>query len=150
MVCFSSPYRSDWDSIGGGISLYVREDIPSNLLSIETKPIEGFYVEQNLRDDKQLINCSYNPHRKMRGNQLQALSENIDSYSSTYDKFIVLGDFNVEMGEFRDNYSLRSLINQQTCYKSPTNPKGVDLILTCRPQSFQRTCVLETGLSEFH
>ena len=150
MVCFSSPYRSDWDSIGGGISLYVREDIPSNLLSIETKPIEGFYVEQNLRDDKQLINCSYNPHRKMRGNQLQALSENIDSYSSTYDKFIVLGDFNVEMVEFRDNYSLRSLINQQTCYKSPTNPKGVDLILTCRPQSFQCTCVLETGLSEFH
>ena len=147
---FQFTIQVNWDSIGGGISLYVREDIPSNLLSIETKPIEAFYVEQNLRDDKQLINCSYNPHEKMRGNHLQALSENVDSYSFTYDKFIVLGDFNVEMGEFRDNYSLRSLMKQQTCYKSPTNPTGVDLILTCRPQSFQCTCALETGLSEFH
>ena len=86
----------------------------------------------------------------MRGNHLQALRENADSYSFTYDKFIILGDFNVEMGELRDIYSLRSLIKQQTCNKSPTNPSGVDLILSCRPQSFQCTCVLETGLSEFH
>ena len=47
MLCFSSPYRSDWDSMVGGTSLYVREHIPSNLLSIKSKLIEGFYVEQN-------------------------------------------------------------------------------------------------------
>ena len=109
-----------------------------------------FLCRAKLRNDKQLINCSYNPHKKMRGNHLQALRENADSYSFTYDKFIILGDFNVEMGELCDIYSLRSLIKQQTCYKSPTNPSGVDLILTCRPQSFHCTCVLETGLSEFH
>ena len=42
---FSKPYRLDRDSLGGGILLYVREDIPSNLLEVETKPIEGFYAE---------------------------------------------------------------------------------------------------------
>ena len=29
--------------------LYVREDIPSKLLLIDNQPIEGFYIETNLR-----------------------------------------------------------------------------------------------------
>ena len=77
---FSKPYRLDRDSLGGGILLYVREDIPTNLLEVETKPIEGFYVEINLRNDKWLINCSYNPHKKMIGNHLRALSEKLDRF----------------------------------------------------------------------
>ena len=34
---FSSPYRLDCDSNGGGIMLYVREYIRSNLLATEKK-----------------------------------------------------------------------------------------------------------------
>ena len=152
---FSKPYRLDRDSLGGGILLYVREDIPTNLTEVETKPIEGFYVEINLRNDKWLINCSYNPHKNMIGNHLRALSEKLDIYSTSYDNFISLGDFNIEMEEqqikdFCDNYSLKSLIRQPTCYKSPNNPTYIDLILTKEPQKFQSTCVLETGLSDFH
>ena len=59
---FSKSFRLDRDSLGGGILLYVREDIPSNLLEVETKPIEGFYVE---------INLHYNPHKNMIGNHLK-------------------------------------------------------------------------------
>ena len=44
---FSKTTKLDRDSLGGGILLYVREDIPSNLLEVERKPIEGFYVEIN-------------------------------------------------------------------------------------------------------
>ena len=72
---FSKPYRLDRDSLGGGMLLYVREDIPTNLIEVETKPIEGFYVEINLLNDKWLINCSNNPHKNMIGNYLCALSE---------------------------------------------------------------------------
>ena len=53
---FSKPYRLDHDSLGGSVLLYVREDIQSNLPEVETKPIEGFYVEINLHNDKWLIN----------------------------------------------------------------------------------------------
>ena len=49
---FSKPFMLDRDSLGGGILSYVREDIPTNLLEVETKPTEGFYVEINLRNDK--------------------------------------------------------------------------------------------------
>ena len=45
---FSQPYRIDRNSSGGGIMLYVREDIPSNLLKVEPLPMEGFYVELKL------------------------------------------------------------------------------------------------------
>ena len=56
---FSTPYRLDHDSNGGGIMLYVREDIPSNLLATDEKNhVESFYVELNLRNEKWLINCS--------------------------------------------------------------------------------------------
>ena len=39
---FSSPYRVDRDTMGGGILLYVREDIPSNLLSIKRNQLRIF------------------------------------------------------------------------------------------------------------
>ena len=41
---FSTPSRLDRDSNDGGILLYVREDVPSNLIAIENKPIESFFV----------------------------------------------------------------------------------------------------------
>ena len=72
---FSKSYRLDRDSLGGGILLYVREDIPLNLHEGETNPIEGFYVEINLHNDKWLINYSHSPHENMIGNYLRALSE---------------------------------------------------------------------------
>ena len=41
-------------------------------------------------------------------------------------------------------------MRQSTCYKSLSNPTCIGLILTNAPQQFQSTCVLETGLSDFH
>ena len=150
---FSTPYRLDRNSNGAGLIL--REDIPSNLVEAEAKPIEGFYIELNLRNDKWLLNCSYNPHKNNIGNHVKALSDFLDSHSSTYEKVLILGDFNVEVDDqnmktFCDSYSLTSLIKQPTCYKNPSPPKCIDLILTNVPRSFQTTCVIETGLSDFH
>ena len=41
---FSSPFRLDRDRNGSGILLYIRENIPSKLLTIENI-IEAFFVE---------------------------------------------------------------------------------------------------------
>ena len=51
---FCTPYRLDRNSKGGGILLYVRDDIPSNLITVDISPIESFYVELNLRNNKRL------------------------------------------------------------------------------------------------
>ena len=94
---FCTPYRLDRNSKGGGILLYVREDIPSNLITVDISPIESFYVELNLRNNKWLINCSYNPHKSLIGNYLDAVSKTLDLHSSIYDKIILLRDFNTEI-----------------------------------------------------
>ena len=54
------------------------------------------------------------------------------------------------MKTFCENYNLQNLIKQPTCYKNPSRPTSIDLILTNVPRSFQSTCVIETGLSDFH
>ena len=53
------------------------------------------------------------------------------------------------MKNFCDSYNLASLINESTCYKNPSHLKFIDLIPTNVPRSFQTTCVIETGLSDF-
>ena len=68
---------------------------------------------------------------------------------------ILLGDFNVtddehHMKSFCENYGLKNLIRQPTCYKTPSNPVCIDLILTNVPRSFRSTSVVEAWLSDFH
>ena len=78
---FSSPYRFDRNCRGQGIMLYVREDIPSKLLSIENQPIEGFYIAINSRKKKWSLCGTYNPRRNNIGNHLDYLSKNLALYS---------------------------------------------------------------------
>ena len=102
-----------------------------------------------------MINYSYNPHKSLIGNHLDAVSKTLDLHSLLYDKIISLGNFNTETDEqlmksFSDNYSLKGLIRQPTYYKDFEKSTCIDLILTNMPRSFQSTCVIETGLSDFH
>ena len=54
---YSTPYRLDRNGNGGGILIYVREDIPIKKLSKHSFPkdIEGLFIEINLRKTKWLI-----------------------------------------------------------------------------------------------
>lgn len=75
--------------------------------------------------------------------------------SSTYENLIFTGKFNAELTEVHVNdflqlYDLDNLIKEPTCFKNPTNPSCIDLILTNRPRSFQNSTVIGTGLSDFH
>ena len=79
----------------------------------------------------------------------------MDNYSSKYDNFILLGDFNSEPTEsavrdFCEIYSCKNLIKDNTCFKNPSKPSCIDLIITNRPKSFQNSVTVETGLSDFH
>ena len=61
---FCDPYQFDRYRNGGGIMLYIREDIPSRLIEKELRNnSEYFFVEINLRKKKSLLCCSCNPRR---------------------------------------------------------------------------------------
>ena len=152
---FSEPYRLDRTDNGGGLLLYVRLDIPSKSIKVETT-YEGMFVEIRLNKEKWLICCSYNPHLNNIDSHLEKLQISIDSLSHKYENLILLGDLNCEidnlsMPDFCKNLDLKGLINVPTCYKNPENPKCIDHILTNRSERFQKTAyTLVTGISDFH
>ena len=70
----------------------------------------------------------------------------------------MLGDLNIDMKpgcenaltSFCNKYNLKTLIDNPTCYKNPSNPTYFDIILTKRNNTFSNTSVTETGLSDYH
>ena len=55
-------YRLDRNANGGGIPLYIREDISSTLLNSHMS-IESFSIETNVRKKKRFLVCAYNPNK---------------------------------------------------------------------------------------
>ena len=126
IVGYTPPFRPDRDNNGEGIMLFVIEDIPCKLLSIENDPMEGFYVEINLRKTKWLLCCSYNPNRCKIDFHLENLNRSLALYLSHYDNFIIIGDFNVEANDsaisvFSDTYDLKSLTKETIRIRTPIN-----------------------------
>ena len=154
---FSKPYRRDRNCNGGGVLIYIREDIPSKELNIHFFPddIEGIFVELNFRKSKWLLFGSYHPPSQSDEYYFNKVSTSLDMYIPTYDKFLLTGDFNSEDSEpelctFLQKYSAKNIQLKKTCFKSIDNPSCIDLFITNNPMSFQNTTVLGNGLSDFH
>ena len=133
-------YGLDRNSNGGGILLYVREDIPSTLLNTELF-IEGFCIEINVIKKKWILACTYNRNKNLISNHLKEISKNLDNYSSKYDNFIHLGDLNSQPTElavrdFCQVYGCKNLIKDKTCFKNPNKTCCIDLITTNGPKCF--------------
>ena len=127
---FSTPYRKDRNGNGGGILLYVRNDIPSKLLKNIHPPEIKFgnmFIEITQHKKKWLIGGSYNPIKSKIHEHTKYLSKCLDYFLSSYENIIILGYLNCEpfepaISEFCDSYNLKHLIKVPTCYKNPDNP----------------------------
>ena len=79
------PYRLDRNSDGGGLLLYVHEDIPSKFLKVKSGcNVESICVELNLRKRKWFVNGSYNPNKSFLSNHLEYLNRIIDELKKLY------------------------------------------------------------------
>ena len=60
---FPMPYRQDRNRNGGDIMIYIRDNIPSKLLTKHVFPddIEGLFVELNFRKSKWILKETYHP-----------------------------------------------------------------------------------------
>ena len=98
MTGYSIPFRLDRTSHGGGILLFVREDIPCKIIKTDCDTdFEGIFVEINLRKKKWLF--SYSPRKSNIANHLKNICITLDKLNSTYDNLALLGDFNAEPEE---------------------------------------------------
>ena len=155
---FREPFRKDRDAnSGGGLLIYVRDDIPCKILKKHTfdNDIEGMFLELNFRKCKWLLFGTYRPPDQDKKHYFKNLTNSLELYIQSYDKVILAGDFNaeeddLELNAFMSTFSLNSLNKEYTCFKSLVNPSCIDLILTNCPRSFQNTTVVATGISDFH
>ena len=102
-----------------------------------------------------LLCCSYNPSKLQIASHIQKISNGIDAYCKKYENILIMGDFNVDVKEvslhlFCNQYKLKSLNKNPTCYKNIDNPSCIDLLLTNSAKRFESTCTIEKDLSDFH
>ena len=150
----SMPYRLDRNRNGGGVIIYVREDIPSKILKKHLFPndIEGIFVEINFRKSKWLLCGIYHPPSQSDQYYFDNIYKALDVYCQ-YEKIMLVGDFNAQIGEkcfdyFLFQHELRSVNDKPTCYKNPDKSSCIDFILTNSALSFRKSDSLFTGLPD--
>ena len=112
-------------------------------------------MEINLRKVKWLLFGSYHPSSQSDNYYFENVTNALDLYCQTYDKFLLIGDFNAEDSEpylsrFLYEHNSKNLVKNKTCFKSLENPSCIDLFLTNSPLSFQNMVTMSTGLSDCH
>ena len=154
---YSNPFRRARDVHGGGLLLYVRDDIPCKEIKAHNFPndMECILIEIKLRNKKYILVAGYNPHKEMISRFLTHVGRALDKLLGDYDNILILGDLNstqVEpnMKNFCETYNLENLIKVPTCFKNVNNPSSIDVMLTNRKNCFQNTMVIETCLSDHH
>ena len=144
LVGFYSPYWLNKSPKSSGILVYVKSSIPSRQLNFPNLPykIQAIPFELSLRKKEWLVISIYRPPLESLSCFLDPLTNMIDFFSSSYDNFIVMGDFNSQptdsiVKDFMDANGFINLIKSNTCF----NGKGscIDLILTNRKYSFKHS-----------
>ena len=87
---YNIPYRNDGNTNGGGILVYIRDDIRSRIIECENlqSSFEGLVIELSFNLKKWLLIRSYNPHRNSIKEQMRVLSccldQNIPKYENIF------------------------------------------------------------------
>ena len=112
---YSEPIRLDRTANGGGLLLYIRDDIPVKPLPVIVGDIECVISEITISKKTWLLLGTYNPSKSLISQHLSTLEKSLCHYLSTNDNVLIFGDFNSEikdeaMDEFCSLYNLKSLI----------------------------------------
>ena len=96
----------------------------------------------------------YNPPSQNEALFVEQIKLALNTYSTTYEHFLLLGDFNMttensKLQDLMDAFCLENLIKKPTCFKS-TVPTTIDLIATDQKSLFMKSSAYESGLSDFH
>ena len=76
---------------------FIREDIPSKKIKkVQNDNIECLLVEINLYKTQWLLVGFYNPNQSLINQHLTCLSINLDTYSSSFENILLMGDYNYE------------------------------------------------------
>ena len=154
---YTIPYRLDRDKNGGGVLVFVREDIPSKILQGHVLPgdMEVLPIEINLSKTKFLLLAAYHPPSQCDEYFFDNVSEVLDKYAYSHEKVLLAGDLNAQENEscinnFITKHDLKNIVKEPPCSKNTENPTCIDLFITNVPNSSPVTKTITTELSNFH
>ena len=98
---YSTPFSVYRTNYGGGLLLYVKKHIPSQLLGYKNididKDFECLSIEIYWHSKNWSIAGTYSPSKCLIGKHIKCLSLNIDMYMQKYGNFNIMGDFNSDI-----------------------------------------------------
>ena len=97
---FQVPFRKDRTDKGGGLLLFMQEQIPCRELNITFEhKIEAIFVEINLKKRKWLLICGYNPVKNEISIFLNCIESKLNELCLKYENIILMVDLNSEISE---------------------------------------------------
>ena len=124
---YLKPYRFGRNRNGGGIFIYVWEDIPSKELNIHNKYSRGYgkyFYRINLIKTKWLFCGSYHLPSHSDVYFFGSIKRMLDRYSVYYDNLMLVRDFSAEESEPCQSqfiYNAKNSVKENTCFKSILN-----------------------------
>ena len=153
MIGFSNPFRRDRNRHGGGVCIYVKENIyASRCIELENDNFECVWLKINVKHKTFYFGCAYRlPNSKQEF--WDYLYECIDTVKDfNFPDFYLLGDLNdnllstnCTLHNFINNCNLTQVIDEPT--REPSNTL-LDVILTNSPASMIEHGVLEPICSD--
>ena len=117
-------FRRDRNQFGGGLMLYINENIPCRSLNEHPKfpDIELIVFELHQSKRKWLFVGIYKQPCQVDTEFLNRINSILNHSLTTYENIILIGDFNLcventHLGTTLENYGQSNLINKPTCYQ---------------------------------
>ena len=129
-------FRKDRNKFGGGLILFVKENIPCKVLNTFrfSEECEIISIDFSISNKKWLLLGIYNPPSQNEALFVEQIKLALNTCCTTYENFLLLVDFNMttensKLQDLVDVFCLENLIKEPTCFKSIV-PTTIDLIVT--------------------
>ena len=117
-------------------------------------------MEVTIFKKKWCILFAYRPPNLEKKSFFEEISNSLFLIVNKYENFVLAGDLNINLSDpksdtqnhfsdLRDTFALTNLVKDKTCFKNKDRIL-LDVLLTNKPNSFQKCVTTETGLSDCH
>ena len=151
-------YRQDRNCHGGGIMLYINDNIPHRLLKEHSGEFEGIdfmTLEMAVKSCKWILVYIYKPPRVNDATFSGFMSKLCEQFLIGDNTCVFFGDMNCNLlgpnvlSDTCDIFGLTNLVTGPTCFKSET-PTLVDVMITNKPKCFSGRVNIDFGCSDFN
>lgn len=124
------------------------------------KPLKSFVLNLQFPKSNGLFYLQVCLQVSSKKSFVEEILSNLSIIVNQYENIFVAGDLNVDLlnpkcdlesyfSDLRDKFALTNLVKHKTCFNNK-NGALLNVLLSNKPNCFQKTTIFETGLSDCH